>query len=89
MVRWEDGHGELYTLFGGLYQGSPGVTDQLVRDQNSGYFTLTRKDGTTYLFQWDGKLLQIVDRTQGKVVAFGYDQGWNLVSIVSRPPEII
>lgn len=72
VVKWGDGHGENYTLSGGVYVPAPGVTSALTQNPTSGVWTLTRKDGTQFAFEPFGKLQYVRDRN-GNSTWLSYD----------------
>jgi YD repeat-containing protein len=82
VVKWGDGHGETFTLSGGIYVPAPGVTNSLASDPNTGAYTLTRKDGVQYFFAWDG-ILQSIQNTNGLSITASYDANYNLVALTA------
>jgi YD repeat-containing protein len=80
-IRWGDGHGETYTLTGGVYLPQAGVYNSLVANPDT-TFTLTLKSQTQYLFSSAGKLVQIQDKN-GNGVQLTYDGSGNLMTIAA------
>jgi hypothetical protein len=50
IVKWGDGHNEVYTLSGSVYIPGPGVSNQLAFNSSQSQYTLTRKDGVVFVF---------------------------------------
>lgn len=86
VVKWGDGHGENYTLSGGVYVPAPGVTSTLTQNPTSGVWTLTRKDGSQLTFEPFGKLQYIRDRN-GNSTWLSYDPNWNLTAVYASIPD--
>ncbi len=80
-IRWGDGHGETYTLTGGVYVPQAGVFNSLVANPDS-TFTLTLKNQTQYVFSSAGKLIEIQDKN-GNAVDLTYDGSGNLTTIAA------
>jgi len=80
-IKWGDGHGETFTLSGGVYVPQPGVYGTLVKN-GDGSFLLTRKDQTMYLFTAAGKLASTTGKN-GNAVSLTYDGSGNLIRITN------
>jgi YD repeat-containing protein len=78
VIKWGDGHGETYTLSGGVYIPQPGVFSSLVQNSDNA-LVLTQKNQTRYLFSTTGILTSIVDKN-GNTIALTY-RGGNLTQI--------
>jgi RHS repeat-associated protein len=77
-IRWGDGHGETFTLTGGVYVPQPGVFSTLVGNSD-GTFVLTQKNQTRYFFSATGSLSGIVEKN-GNTIQLTYS-GANLTQI--------
>jgi RHS repeat-associated protein len=80
-IRFGDGHGETFTLTGGVYVPQAGVYNTLVANTD-GTFTLTQKNQTQYYFLSNGKLAFIDDKN-GNAVQLSYDGSGNLVTVTA------
>ncbi|MGD0222420.1 MAG: SBBP repeat-containing protein [Terriglobia bacterium] len=78
-IRWGDGHGEAFTLTGGVYVPQPGVFSTLVANPD-GTFLLTQKNQTRYLFSATGSLTSVVDKN-GNTIHLTYNGSGNLTQI--------
>ncbi|MEE9268417.1 MAG: RHS repeat-associated core domain-containing protein [Thermoplasmata archaeon] len=75
-VTWMDEDGSLHTFSpqgGGLYAHPPGIHSKLVKASDNA-FTLWHDDGSRYLFNTTGRLLQIVDKN-GNSLTLSYQHG--------------
>lgn len=79
IIKWADGHYDVYTLNGSVYVPPPGVFNSLVKNSD-GTFTLVQKNQTQYNFSTSGILSGIVDKN-GNQLSFTYDQNNNLTQI--------
>jgi RHS repeat-associated protein len=79
VIKWGDGHGETFTLSGGIYLPQPGVFNTLVKNADS-TFTLTRKDQTQFAFSAGGAVTSIRDKN-GNTVTLTYNGSGNLIQI--------
>jgi YD repeat-containing protein len=87
VAKWGDGHGEKYTLSGGVYVSAPGVTSTLsFSSVPTPEWTLTRKDGSQLVFEPSGKLRYLRDRN-GNTTWLTYDANWNLTSVYGSISE--
>jgi RHS repeat-associated protein len=83
VVKWGDGHGEVFTLSDGSYVPAPGVTNVLTRNPDNYQYTLTRKDGISYFFTWDG-LLENIQNPNGSFITPLTDSNNNLTGLYVR-----
>jgi len=79
VIKWGDGHGETYTLSGGVYAPPPGSFSALIKNPD-GTFVLTQKNQTRQLFAGGGMLTSIVDRN-GNTILLTYNGAGNLTQI--------
>src|SRR5579863_154027 len=78
VIKWGDGHGEMFTLSGSTYVPQADVFNTLVQN-GDGTFTLTRKDQTGFNFAPNGSLTSIRDKN-GNAITLTYTSG-NLTQI--------
>src|SRR5207249_4284815 len=78
-IKWDDGHGETFTLNGSTYIPRPGVFSALSKSAD-GTFLLNQKNQTRYTFSSTGKLVGIQDKN-GNTIACLYDGVGNLSQI--------
>jgi YD repeat-containing protein len=88
VVKWGDGHGEVFTLNGSTYVAAPGVTNTLARDAITYAYTLTSKGGVQYFFSWDG-LLQSIQDTDGLSITTIRDSNNNLTAVIEGQQQLL
>jgi YD repeat-containing protein len=64
-----------YASSGTTYFGPPGCHDYIIKNSGPTSYTLYKKHGTKWDFNFSGKLVKITDRTGTNFINFGYTSG--------------